>query len=111
MKLKRLKDLPQEFVSHNKEIRKKVFIKKGEIPHMTNFSIATFSPSQIAYAHTHPDMYEVFFVEAGIGVIEIDKKVFELKKGSCVIVEPGESHEIRNESSEDLIVHCLGVEI
>ncbi len=67
-----LKDLPEESVSHNAEIKKKVMLRFGDLPHLTNFSQARFAPGQTAPAHAHQDMCEVFFVEAGSGVIHIN---------------------------------------
>ncbi len=67
-----MKNLPEESVSHNPEIKKKLMLCFGDLPHLTNFSQARFAPGQIAPAHAHQDMSEVFFVEAGSGVIQID---------------------------------------
>ena len=74
MKITSLDTLPQQKVSHNPEITKKVMLSNKDLPHLTNFSQATFAPGQIATAHAHQDMCEVFFVSAGIGTIEINKE-------------------------------------
>lgn len=70
--------LTEESVSHNPEIKKKVMLRFGDLPHLTNFSQARFAPGQTAPAHAHQDMCEVFFVEAGSGVIYIDSKEYPL---------------------------------
>ena len=44
MKITNLRDLTQQQVSHNPEISKKVMLSHGDIPHLTNFSQATFAP-------------------------------------------------------------------
>ena len=74
MKKTNLQDLPQQAVSHNPEITKKVMLSNQDIPHLTNFSQATFAPGQVASAHSHQDMYEVFFVSAGAGIMLINGK-------------------------------------
>ncbi|MEO0935016.1 MAG: cupin domain-containing protein, partial [Cyanobacteria bacterium J06641_2] len=38
MKFTSLDNLPQEAVSHNAEIKKKVMLRFGDLPHLTNFS-------------------------------------------------------------------------
>jgi quercetin dioxygenase-like cupin family protein len=111
MKLISLAELPNLPVSHNPAIKKKVMLKVGDLPHLTNFSQATFAPGQVAQAHSHQDMCEVFFVEAGEGIIRIDGQAYPLKKGSCVAVEPGEVHEIVNSSSMDLILTYFGLQV
>ncbi len=111
MKITSLSDLPEEQVSHNRAIKKKVMLRHGDLSHLTNFSQAHFAPGQMATAHAHADMCEVFFVEAGSGVIRIDGKEHLLQLGSCVAVEPGEVHEIVNNSSTDLILTYFGLQV
>jgi quercetin dioxygenase-like cupin family protein len=71
MKFTSLNNLSSEAVSHNPEIKKKVMLRFGDLPHLTNFSQARFAPGQSAAAHAHQDMCEVFFVESGSGLILI----------------------------------------
>ncbi len=54
-----LNELPEQPVSHNPEIKKKVMLKLGDLPHLTNFSQARFAPGQSAPAHAHQDMSEL----------------------------------------------------
>lgn len=109
MKFVSLDHLPNETVSHNPAIQKKVILRKGDLPHLTNFSQAYFAPGQVAAAHAHQDMCEVFFVEAGEGQITIDGKPYPLQAGTCVAVEPGEVHEVRNTGTTDLILTYFGL--
>lgn len=81
MKFVSLSKLAEESVSHNPEIKKKVMLRGGELPHLTNFSQANFAPGQTAPAHAHKDMWEVFFVESGSGVIRIDTREYPLLRG------------------------------
>lgn len=111
MKLTQLNDLPLETVSHNPAIQKKVMLRWGEIPHLTNFSQACFAPGHISPAHAHMDMCEVFFVEAGHGTIRIDGKAYPIESGSCIVVEPFEEHEIINNGSTELILTYFGLRV
>jgi len=104
MKITSLKQLQEEGVSHNPDIKKKVMLKKGDVPGLTNFSQARFAPGQAAPAHAHSDMYEVFFVESGAGVIRVDEVEHFLEPGVCITVEPGEQHEVVNTGSADLVL-------
>ena len=109
MKITNLNRLSEQTVSHNPEIKKKVMLDFGDLPHLTNFSQATFSPGQVASNHCHQDMSEVFFVESGEGVISIDKKEFSLTPGTCIAVEVGEYHEITNTGKSDLVLTYFGI--
>ena len=111
MKLTTLNQLPIESVSHNSAIAKQVMLRMGDIPHLTNFSQARFRPGQVAAAHAHTDMHEVFFVESGEGTIAIDGTPYALKPGVCVAVAPSETHEVVNTGDRDLILTYFGLTV
>jgi quercetin dioxygenase-like cupin family protein len=104
-----LHQLPTEQVSHNPAIEKKVMLRLGDLPHLTNFSQARFAPGQLAAAHSHSDMCEVFFVESGAGQITVDGQVYSLTVGVCVAIEAGEVHEVSNTGSEELVLTYFGL--
>ena len=111
MKQAALSQIAEEAVSHNPAIKKKVMLRFGDLPHLTNFSQARFAPGQVAAAHAHADMCEVFFVEAGTGVIQINQQDYGLEAGVCIAVEPGEVHEIANTGVEDLVLTYFGLRV
>lgn len=92
-------------------IPKKVMLRAGEVPHLTNFSQAYLAPGQGAAAHIHRDMAEVFFVSEGTGKIEIDGQPFPLCPGTCVLIEPGERHEVRNTGKTQLVLTYFGLQV
>jgi len=104
-----LKNLPNQSVSHNQAIKKKTILSKGKLPHITNFSQAIFAPQQVAYLHSHDDIWEVFYVEEGKGIIKVNNQEYILEKGVCIMVEPTETHEIINNSDGDLVINYFGV--
>jgi len=110
MKITALDQLPIESVSHNPAIKKQVMLRMGDLPHVTNFSQARFQPGQVAEAHAHTDMHEVFFVESGEGEIEIDNTTYPLIPGTCIAVAPYESHEVTNTSTEELVLTYFGIQ-
>lgn len=109
MKVKLLKQLLEKPVSHNNKILKKVLIENGEIPSLTQLARAVFPQGEVAAKHIHQDLYEVFLVESGTGVIKVNEEEISLKAGTCVTVEPGESHEVTNTGKRELIILILGV--
>lgn len=110
MKKVSLAELPEEGVSHNPEIKKRVLLRRGDVPHLTNFSRSRLAPGQTARAHAHADMHEVFYVESGAGVMKVDGEELRLEAGVCVAVSPGERHEIANTGGGDLVLCYFGVE-
>jgi len=104
-----LGDLPLERVVHNPQIAKQVFLRNGEVPHLTQLAQARLAPGQVAPGHAHADMWEIFVAAAGQGEIEIDGVVHALPAGTCIAVEPGERHELRNPGEVELVVLYLGL--
>ena len=109
MKLTSLTSLPLETVSHNPAIAKQVMLRSGDLPRLTYFSQARFPPGEVAAAHHHGDMAEVFLVASGQGTIYVDGQPLALLPGTCVMVEPGETHEVVNDGTEDLVLTYFGL--
>lgn len=109
MKKVSLQSLVAEPVSHDKTISKHVFLRKGDVPHLTNFSRAVLRPGQSVSEHSHDGMVEVFFVAAGAGTMRIDGADYSLAAGDCVVVEPGERHSLLCGAHSDLQLLYLGV--
>lgn len=109
MKLSSLRELDYVEVSHNPKIKKQILLGNDALPNLISFSCAVFPPGEMAGAHSHADMSEVFFVQSGRGVINIDGKEYPLEKGVCAAVEVGEEHEIRNTGFEDLVLSYFAI--
>lgn len=109
MKVVRLDALPRESVSHNAAIAKRVMLRLGEVPNVTQFAQARFAAGQVAAAHAHADMAEVFLVEEGEGTIVVDDIAHTVSTGSCVAVLPHETHEVRADRGVDLVLTYFGV--
>lgn len=111
MKISQIDKLYIEQNSHNPKITKRVMIRNGQIPNLTNFSQGVFPKGEGAEAHSHSDMYEVFFTEKGSGIIKINGKPYKITPGTCLTVEPGDTHEVINSSDEDLVLTYFGIEV
>lgn len=109
MKKVSLKNIPVTTTSHNSAGKKKQLIKNGEIERLAQFAQVTFQPGEVASEHIHPDMYEVFLIEKGKGKIRVDGKYFVMEKDMCFTIEPGESHEVTNTGSEELVITYFGI--
>lgn len=109
MKYRNFTNLDTQSTTHHSAVLKKVIIQNGEIPHLTNFSQAVFKPGDSVPEHVHQDMYEVFLVESGEGQIRINEKLFDLRPGVCVVVEPKEKHSLACTGAENLVLTYLGI--
>ena len=106
-----LQDIKATTTSHNAAGRKKQLIAPGEIPHLVQFAQTTLIPGEVVARHKHTDLYEIFFVESGSGVIRINEKENALGKGICITVEPDEQHEIENTGKTKLKLTYFAVKV
>ncbi|KAF9421315.1 hypothetical protein BGZ94_008876 [Podila epigama] len=109
MKVTTLDTLPVAYISHDSTVEKKVLLKMGEVPNVSQLAVATLKPGEQASMHHHMDMTETFHFQAGQGEMQVDQKTFEIKAGTTVTVFPMEAHEIRNTGSEDLVIIYFGI--
>lgn len=109
MKISSLHSTEECEVSHNPKIKKHVLVQNGEIENITNLSEATFPPGETAYAHSHRDMTEIFFIKSGNGSISVNDRTILLHEGMCVTIEPNEVHELINTGVTDMVVMCFGI--
>lgn len=105
-----LRDLAWSGVAHeDNSVRKQVFLRNGEIPHVTQLARAIFPPGGYTETHVHEDMFEVFFVIDGNGRAELAGQDFALSPGSCVVNVPRVSHAIVNNGTEPMILFYFGI--
>lgn len=112
MKLISLTELSPTGVSHNPKIYKQALLEYADFPPITQFAQARFPVGEVAPAHSHHDMLEIFFIQAGEAIMQVDEQEHALGMGSCICIEPGERHELRNSSSStELVVLYFGVQV
>ena len=88
MKLIKLNELPDQGVSHNPAIRKRVMLEYGAVPGITNYARAVFPPGETVGSHLHNDMTEIFTVELGSGEIRVNDVAYVFSAGTTVVVNP-----------------------
>ena len=109
MKHIRIDELPDEPISHNAGLRKRVILRAGELGPLTQLARTALPPGAVAAGHKHRDMAEVFCVDDGEGTITIDGEVVSLSAGSVVVVSPGEYHELVNSGDRPLVITYFGL--
>ncbi|MDA8090075.1 MAG: cupin domain-containing protein [Nitrospiraceae bacterium] len=93
MKYFRLEETPESPVTHSPDIKKRVFTKEP-VSCVRHLSHVVLGPGDSAFAHSHEDGFEVFYCANGEAVFSINGKDFPLHAGDCMVVEPGDVHEI-----------------
>lgn len=91
MKLYSLESTPYEPESHDPGLRKKVLLR-DVIPSVEHVSHIVLLPGNHGSMHSHPEAFEVLYCVRGAVLFIVKEEEFVLKKGDCLIVEPGEPH-------------------
>lgn len=109
MKLVHTNQVPEVGVSHNEDIKKKVFLEKGFIPQLMTFGSATFKPGQSVETHKHDTMFEVFYIQSGKAEFVVENEKIEVAPGDCITLEPGEEHSQSNPFDENVTWLYFGI--
>jgi mannose-6-phosphate isomerase-like protein (cupin superfamily) len=109
MKKVLLNEVPFKGLSHDPAILKQELLKNGDVPHLTNFSVASISPGMATTPHHHADMFELFFVASGSGQAVVNGEQIAIEPGTLLLIEPGERHELLNSAGSELTVIYLGI--
>lgn len=112
MILRRIADLPEEGVSHDVDVLKRVVLRHGEVPHLCQFATSKIPPGVATSAHSHTDMIEVFRVQTGQLRVTIDGTVHDLAEGDTITIQLGEVHVLENPASQgDLEILYFGIQV
>ena len=71
---------------------KRVILRQGVLPQVTQVAVAEFEPSDEVELHVHPTMYENYYVLEGRAVYEIAGEKHEAGPGDFLVVPPGAPH-------------------
>jgi mannose-6-phosphate isomerase-like protein (cupin superfamily) len=109
MKLLELASLPLEPASHDAHVLKRVMLRNGQVPNLTNFSQSSIPAGTRTTSHAHTDMTEIFFIISGTGEIIINDQAQPIGPGSCVVIEYNETHVLHNTGTEPLVLNYFGL--
>jgi quercetin dioxygenase-like cupin family protein len=71
---------------------KQVLLRDGVLPGVTQVAVGTFPECTETELHSHPTMYEVYFVLAGKAIYRIGEEEFAVGPGDFFFVPPGITH-------------------
>ena len=89
----RAKDSIHEPTRHGNP--KHVFLRGGVLPNVTQVAVATMEDGFEAELHSHPTMWENYYVLAGLALYRVGDEEFEAGPGDVILVPPGAPHRQR----------------
>ena len=66
-----------------------------------DWGVIVFQPSQELGAHKHEQVEETFYFETGTPLMVVDETEYRVTSGDVFRLEPGEAHNIINDSDQD----------
>lgn len=76
--------------------------------HPFDVEICRIPPGKSAYPyHSHSAQWEFYHVISGWGVVRHKDGTTEIEAGDAFIFQPGEPHQLTNDSSEDLVLYVV----
>jgi quercetin dioxygenase-like cupin family protein len=71
---------------------KHVLMRGGELPNVTQVAVGVFPELCETDRHSHPTMYEIYFVLEGAATYKIGDEIYDVSPGDFVVVPPGVIH-------------------
>ncbi len=86
----RLAECPAEPTRHGQI--KHVLAHGGALPNVTQVAVGVFPELCETDLHSHPTMYEAYFVLEGSAIYKVGEESYEVSPGDFVVVPPGVVH-------------------
>lgn len=93
MVFRKLQDCPAELSRHGTD--KYVLAGPGVLPNVTQVAVGMFTELVETDLHSHPTMYEIYFVLEGEAVYTVGSEKYEVSAGDFFVVPPGAVHNQR----------------
>jgi quercetin dioxygenase-like cupin family protein len=83
----------------------------GVIPagKIMQISVSPFAPGQSCPDHVHRDLWEIFICECGQIDMRVDGETILLSEKEVVLVKPGQSHGLTNNSDQSCELLIMGI--
>ncbi len=95
MKHARGSQRPEEPVSHDPHLAKRVLLRAGEVAGILQLAHCRLPAGRGVTPHAHERMTEVFVVVRGRGWAIVGRRRLRLERMDCVVIEPGERHRVQ----------------
>ncbi len=89
-----ISDIKTTDLNHSTQTVKSVYFQSETLDPLTQFATATFNKGDIVEEHSHQTMNELFYVEYGRLILEINGNKDNIEKGTVFIVYAESPHKL-----------------
>lgn len=105
MDVKNLADVPAFITKDGSEIRELLAYRNSGIKNQS-LAEARVPVGSATQEHYHPKTEEIYYITAGIGRMDIEGDVRDVKPGDAIAIPPGKKHKLWNTGEETLSLLC-----
>ena len=109
MKLVDVESVDAGSVSHDPGIIRRILLGEEQLPGSVRLSHALLAPGQRVTPHRHDQLFEIFYLISGDGVLSVEGNDTPIHAGSCFVIEPGEEHALMNSGEMDMTLLYFGL--
>ena len=105
MDVKNLADVPAFITKDGSEIRELLAYRNSGIKNQS-LAEARVPVGSSTQEHYHPKTEEIYYITAGIGRMDIEGDIRDVKPGDAIAIPPGKKHKLWNTGEETLSLLC-----
>jgi len=100
-----IKDVKPFITKDGSEIRELLAWRNSKIKNQS-LAEAIVYPGQSTIEHYHNKSEEIYFVESGEGLIQLNNEKFEIQTGDAIAIPPRTKHKLWNTGTSPLKILC-----
>jgi len=89
-------------LAHGNVLRKKIINQSDVRSNIQTINDAYLLKGKSFEDDYHEDCEEIYYFLEGKGEMKINKKIFKVRKGDCIVIDAKENHGLKNKSSKVL---------
>jgi mannose-6-phosphate isomerase-like protein (cupin superfamily) len=103
------RDSVPAFVTKDTSIIREIMAPRNASVQRQSLAEATLAPGAATEAHFHPITEEVYYILRGEGIMAVEGEQRRVGPGDAIGILPGQRHQIRNNTTEELVFLCCCV--
>ena len=105
----RQRDAVHAFVTKDTSVIREILAPRNASVQRQSLAEATLTRGSATQAHYHPSTEEIYYILRGEGEMAVEGEQSRVRPGDAIGILPGQRHQIRNATEQDLVFLCCCV--